>query len=974
MTQRALFVCSANSVPVLQHGETDCSKIVATLTDPRFGGSDLVIPGGPLIQCPTAGDFLKALGDFVVATRDAAQRILYFTGHGRWERHEFAFEFSGSQSVPFNVVAGLLAPSGAARTLLIIDSCHSGGAAVGGLKSNPTFPVSPGSCVLSSCKSIELSREVPEHGSLFTHYFCEGIETGLGGRKTPLARISVTDILGYVREKLEERDDSAPTRQTPTYSVSQGEEPIWIATNISGALVDGAGASRRALDSDPLALPPEGAVYADLDEMAILAVAKRDPLGPPTAFAAAQQMGLLYAQDDDRPSAAAILCFGKAPQRFFPEVASVFSSGDKSEGQLVSEQIEGTLMDQFGRLIELLLRHLDRRSTFAETGLRSDEYEIDPSVLREVVANALTHRDFAGRGRVQVHIDENHVEILNPGAFPDGHDWESLLERPGKSLTDNRRVANFLNKLGTVEGLGRGFHVLKAFRTRYGEGAIRFEQAGGVVACYIRRPARPALEPPSTAMQTIDRQAQQQLLQALELQTRSLGHVQLLGQPFALNDIFVAPSIRDDDGQQLDHATLLDRVRKRRGYRAVLVGAAGMGKSTLFQKLALDIKDRASADSAADGRREQKAGAVVGSTEQPLVIHVALRNLDISLPLIVAIGQDLGTFPTALDQALRERPAVLLLDGFDEVAPAQRAMAADHVAMLASDYPHLTMLVSSRPTDSVAQLLPGSDTLSLIPFTRDQALRMTDLGAPGTRARMIQHLPEDSALLANPLLSQIAALIFDQYAELPGSRRQIMHQFVDYMLRRHDATKGQFQRTMTLEPEAMRETIEVMALMMLARGTSALSETDARRLVSSALHFTSNGHTVGEDAALLREILEFGFFIQTEGTHIAPFNRSIVEELAIEGAVKALPDPEGFARLLTVVLGQNGSLQLADDFIEAWVKDRGQAELLINLLQRRAHEEPGEIRLLLERLITDLSEKLHRYRSAPGDLFDLIEK
>lgn len=972
MTQRALFVCSAKAVPALDHGAMDCQKIVETLTNHRFGGSNVIMPVPPLLECASSRDFLGALGEFVDATPDVTQRIFYFTGHGRWDRHQFAFEFDGSKHLSFSVAAGVLEPSAHRRTLFILDSCYSGAAGSSGYKSAETFPVGAGSCVLSSCKDIELSREVAEHGSLFTHYFCEGIKTGLDGIKTSEGRISVTDILRYVSRKLEMHKAAGLTQQTPTYSVLQSEGPFWIATNVSGSVEEALAGAVPSLDSDTQALSPIGATFADLDEAAILAFAERDGFSHPNALAAAHNLGMLTTHEDGRPSAAAILCFGKAPQRFFPDVASVFSAGDKAGSELVSHQIEGNLLNQFERLLELLLRHLDRRSTFAETGLRSDQYEIDPQVLREVVANALTHRNFAGRGRVQVHVDEDHIEVMNPGGFPEGYDWEALLDRPGKSLTENRRVANFLNKLGTVEGLGRGFHILKAFRTRRGESSIRFEQTGGVVACYIRREARQPANHVPTVEQAFEGETQKQLAKALDLQMLAIADTQILGMPYSLRDVFVPPLVQDENRQNLTYADLIHRLWSSPRYTAVLTAAGGMGKTMLLRKLALDLNDLSKRALQPDGRADV-GFAPANSDSAPLVMYVALRSLSTDHKLIASIAQVLGTFPTALDQALRRRRAILLLDGFDEIAPAQRAASGHSISRLAAEYPDMAILLSSRVSEGLFTALPDADDFTLQPFSREQALQMTDISGSGMLTTMIRGLPDDSPLIANPLLIHIAALSFENSGIVSDLRQPAVRQYVQYMLHQHDASKSQFNRVMTLGSDAMEEVIRSTALIMFLNSAFEIDEFTAHRYVGLALKSLGLDAEHSYTTQILKEILELGFFLQRDGKNIFAVHRAIFDQLAITGAARVIRTPERFATLLIILMRHAHTLKLAGDFFQEWSKGRADTEMVLDALRQEIKNEPAPVAARLEGLIGDLAERLPTHKAPPDELFDLLD-
>jgi tetratricopeptide (TPR) repeat protein len=139
-------------------------------------------------------------------------------------------------------------------------------------------------------------------------------------------------------------------------------------------------------------------------------------------------------------------------------------------------------------LIQLTLSNLNVKASFGDPTTRQDAPEIPRSVIREVIANAIAHRDFSLDGGVHVHVGKECLEISNPGHFPPEHPWENLLERPGFSFAPNRRVANHLQKMHGFDGIGRGFLILRDYISKSGANSVHFEQIGNLVICRIMRP------------------------------------------------------------------------------------------------------------------------------------------------------------------------------------------------------------------------------------------------------------------------------------------------------------------------------------------------------------------------------------------------------------------------------------------------------------------------------------------------------
>src|SRR5262249_17105375 len=79
---------------------------------------------------------------------------------------------------------------------------------------------------------------------------------------------------------------------------------------------------------------------------------------------------------------------------------------------------------------------------------------VDRRAFREAFANALTHRDYAKLGAVQVQWRDDELEIGSPGGFVEGVTLENLLvvqPRPRNPL-----LAAAFKRLGLAERTGRG--------------------------------------------------------------------------------------------------------------------------------------------------------------------------------------------------------------------------------------------------------------------------------------------------------------------------------------------------------------------------------------------------------------------------------------------------------------------------------------------------------------------------------------
>lgn len=82
--------------------------------------------------------------------------------------------------------------------------------------------------------------------------------------------------------------------------------------------------------------------------------------------------------------------------------------------------------------------------------------------VRELIANALVHRDYAARGATLVEITGEGLSISNPGGFPEGITTSNMLTTPPRSR--NPALADAFKRAGLVERTGRGIN--RAFESQ----------------------------------------------------------------------------------------------------------------------------------------------------------------------------------------------------------------------------------------------------------------------------------------------------------------------------------------------------------------------------------------------------------------------------------------------------------------------------------------------------------------------------
>lgn len=85
---------------------------------------------------------------------------------------------------------------------------------------------------------------------------------------------------------------------------------------------------------------------------------------------------------------------------------------------------------------------------------RKDIYEIPTEILRELVVNAVMHRNYLLNSYIQVSIFDDRVEIVSPGGLFGGLTIKDILD--GRSSIRNEILADVFLKMKLVEHWGTG--------------------------------------------------------------------------------------------------------------------------------------------------------------------------------------------------------------------------------------------------------------------------------------------------------------------------------------------------------------------------------------------------------------------------------------------------------------------------------------------------------------------------------------
>lgn len=179
----------------------------------------------------------------------------------------------------------------------------------------------------------------------------------------------------------------------------------------------------------------------------------------PAEAPVAEVLTHLHLLHGQQPTNAAILLFGRAPQRFLPsaEVRCMHFHGTEVQRPVPFYRIfKGALFEQVDQATDFVLSKLNLSvGTRAESVQAPVRYEIPPDVVREAVVNAIAHRDYTSAGAVQVSVFADRVEVWNPGTLLPPLTLEGL-RQPHGSVARNHRICEALFLARYIEKYGTG--------------------------------------------------------------------------------------------------------------------------------------------------------------------------------------------------------------------------------------------------------------------------------------------------------------------------------------------------------------------------------------------------------------------------------------------------------------------------------------------------------------------------------------
>ncbi len=176
--------------------------------------------------------------------------------------------------------------------------------------------------------------------------------------------------------------------------------------------------------------------------------------------------------DGEYLTRAAILLFHPTPEHYvtgsyikigyFSLVGAFGENEEPIEDLQYQDIVEGPLLLQVDKAIDLIFTKYFKALVDYEGIQRTETYMLTRGMIRELLLNAINHKDYATGVPVQISIYEDRIEIFNMGSWSKRVPTDERVYEKHESVPHNPKIADVSFRSGDVESWGRGFLKIKA--------------------------------------------------------------------------------------------------------------------------------------------------------------------------------------------------------------------------------------------------------------------------------------------------------------------------------------------------------------------------------------------------------------------------------------------------------------------------------------------------------------------------------
>lgn len=189
---------------------------------------------------------------------------------------------------------------------------------------------------------------------------------------------------------------------------------------------------------------------------------------------------------------AAVLLFGKNPQKFFPRARVRVIRYEGTEAKvgremnvIKDEMFEGPIRTMAQNALAFVRTQVKEHTYLGADGLFKTDEQYPEFCWTEICVNAICHRDYSILGTdIQVKIFDDHITVESPGIFPG-------LVRPANirntHFSRNPKIAAYMHEYKLVKEFGEGVDRMYREMEAAGSPAPEYKQGDFMVYATIRQ-------------------------------------------------------------------------------------------------------------------------------------------------------------------------------------------------------------------------------------------------------------------------------------------------------------------------------------------------------------------------------------------------------------------------------------------------------------------------------------------------------
>lgn len=249
-------------------------------------------------------------------------------------------------------------------------------------------------------------------------------------------------------------------------------------------------AYKKKINDELRSLPPNAFSDVNKDELSLFLAKLKTKKPNLSSLPDDKNLALSGIYKNGELTLAGLMIFGLYPQAVFPQfcitavVVPGYQMGDigaDSERFIDNKKIEGTIPQMIDGAMNFISRNMREKTIIDSNGKRADKTEFPLKAIREIILNALIHRDYSTNTEsspIRIMMFKNRIEVENPGGLYGRITLDSL----GKVGADTRNpyIAANLEMMIDTENRFSGIPTIRNEMQKAGLKPPLFESSRGV--------------------------------------------------------------------------------------------------------------------------------------------------------------------------------------------------------------------------------------------------------------------------------------------------------------------------------------------------------------------------------------------------------------------------------------------------------------------------------------------------------------